>query len=205
MPVGRAIKWGSMIPLVGGSALGCERATGAQPQYHLSYSGFSNNEQHLRRHWDNNNTPWHYLDKDDLPAFPDFQQGEMDFINSVCPCAGLSMLNRRKGGESGRGSDAVQNGWMLTSAQFVLSTVRPRVLWGENAPALYQGAEELVQKLVAIGQEHGYSFSMVKTDSQLHGLPQRRVRTFYFFWLSPTVPLLHCQQCLHQEDSGEGD
>ena len=54
-----------------------------------------------------------------------------------------------------------------------VATVRPRVLWGKNAPALYQGPEELVQ-------EHGYSFSMVKTDSQLHGLPQ----------LSPTVPIL---------------
>ena len=65
-----------------------------------------------------------------------------------------------------------------------------KVYWGENAPALYQGAEELVERLVEIGKQNGYSFSMVKTDSQLHGLPQRRVRTFYFFWLSPTVPML---------------
>lgn len=69
-------------------------------------------------------------------------------------------------------------------------TSSSQVLWGENAPALYQGAEELVDKLVEIGREQGYSFSMVKTDSQLHGLPQRRVRTFYFFWQSPTVPML---------------
>ena len=41
-----------------------------------------------------------------------------------------------------------------------------------------------------IGKQNGYTFSMVKTDSQLHGLPQRRVRTFYFFWLSSTVPML---------------
>ena len=66
----------------------------------------------------------------------------------------------------------------------------PKVYWGENAPALYQGAEELVDRLVVIAKAFGYSFSMVKTDSQLHGLPQRRVRTFYFFWLSPTVPML---------------
>ena len=79
---------------------------------------------------------------------------------------------------------------MLKSAEYVLESVRPRVLWGENAPALYQGAEDLVQKLVTIGVSHGYTFSMVKTDSQLHGLPQRRVRTFYFFWRSPTVPML---------------
>ena len=41
----------------------------------------------------------------------------------------------------------------------------PKVYWGENAPALYQGAEELVERLVMIGKQHGYSFSMVKTDS----------------------------------------
>merc|ERR1719509_557573 len=146
-----------MIPLVGGSALGCARAAASPPQYHLSYSAFCNNESHLKGHWGAQDIPWHILDKE---------------------------------GEAGRGADAVQNAWMLKSAQYVLSRVRPKVLWGENAPALYQGAEELVDKLVEIGREQGYSFSMVKTDSQLHGLPQRRVRTFYFFWQSPTVPML---------------
>ena len=67
---------------------------------------------------------------------------------------------------------------------FVLIRIILKVYWGENAPALYQGAEDLVDRLVVIGKAFGYSFSMVKTDSQLHGLPQRRVRTFYFFWLS---------------------
>ena len=47
----KEIKWGTMIPLVGGSALGCERAAGSLPQYHLTYSPFANNEAHLRSHW----------------------------------------------------------------------------------------------------------------------------------------------------------
>ena len=51
MTMEREIKWGTMIPLVGGSALGCERAAGSLPQYHLSYSPFANNEAHLRNHW----------------------------------------------------------------------------------------------------------------------------------------------------------
>ena len=84
-------------------------------------------------------------------------QGEMDFINSVCPCAGLSMLNRQREGnvsflsafckllsnhlqfrlyfffkslslfQSGRGADAAQNEWMLKSAEYVLSVVKPKV------------------------------------------------------------------------------
>ena len=79
---------------------------------------------------------------------------------------------------------------MVKTAEQVLSSVRPKVYWGENAPALYRAADQLVERLVGVGKKYGYTFSMVKTDSQLHGLPQMRIRTFYFFWRSPTVPLL---------------
>ena len=27
----------------------------------------------------------------------------------------------------------------------------------------------------------------------IYGIPQRRIRTFYFFWQSPTVPMLQYQ------------
>ena len=47
----KEIKWGTMIPLVGGSALGCSLAAGSLPQYHLTYSPFANNEAHLKSHW----------------------------------------------------------------------------------------------------------------------------------------------------------
>lgn len=30
----------------------------------------------------------------------------------------------------------------------------------------------------------------MKTNTELHGIPQRRIRTFYFFWNTPTVPQL---------------
>ena len=51
MVMKKEIKWGTMIPLVGGSALGCLRAAGSLPQYHLTYSPFANNEAHLKSHW----------------------------------------------------------------------------------------------------------------------------------------------------------
>ena len=35
-----------------------------------------------------------------------------------------------------------------------------------------------------------YTFSVGKTNTRLHGIPSRRVRTFYFFRKSPTVPTL---------------
>merc|ERR1712155_37902 len=101
------------------------------------------------------------------------------------------MLNVSRTGQAARGSEAVQNSWMLDSAEFTLANIRPKVLWGENAPGLFASAgQDLVEKLRQLGERHGYSFSMVKTNSELHGLPQRRIRTFYFFWNTPTVPQL---------------
>ena len=65
------------------------------------------------------------------------------------------------------------------------------MLWGENAPGLFLAlGAALVPRLRALAQQFGYSFSMVKTDTALHGLPQHRQRTFYFFWRSGTAPLL---------------
>ena len=95
------IRWGTIIPLIGGSAIGCEQATGTLPDFHLSYSPFTNNEKHLRRYWPS--VPFHYIDKSQTPP-PDF--GRVDFINSVCPCAGLSMLNTASKGGKKRGAVA---------------------------------------------------------------------------------------------------
>ena len=47
----KPIRWGTMIPLIGGSAIGCAKATGNLPLFHLSYSAFAANEAHLQRHW----------------------------------------------------------------------------------------------------------------------------------------------------------
>ena len=48
---GGSPRWGTMIPLIGGSALGCERATGVRPLFHLSYTPFAANESHLMKAW----------------------------------------------------------------------------------------------------------------------------------------------------------
>jgi hypothetical protein len=50
------------------------------------------------RYWERHNIPWHYLDQQDPSTLP-LRRDQMDFINSVCPCAGLSMLNRSRTGE----------------------------------------------------------------------------------------------------------
>ena len=184
-----AIRWATIIPLIGGSAIGCAKSTGVLPQFNISYETFSKNEEHLARYWPT--VPMLYLDNISKKGQEKMKQQDMDFVTSVCPCAGLSTLNNCKKGAAARGSEAVQNDWMLKSAEFVLSVIKPKVFWGENAPGLFtKSGRDLVMKLKLIGQRFGYSFSLVKTNSELHGLPQRRVRTFYFFWRSPSVPML---------------
>jgi len=183
------MRWATMIPLIGGSAIGCVKSTGVLPQFHLSYTNFAKHQAPLGRYWPE--VPMLYLDKISRKEVSMLIKQEMDFVTSVCPCAGLSMMNICKKGRAARGSDAVQNDWMLKSAKFVLSDIKPKVLWGENAPGLFfKIGRDLARKLQLIGQKFGYSFSMVKTNSELHGLPQCRVRTFYFFWRSRTVPML---------------
>ena len=61
----------------------------------------------------------------------------MDYINSICPCAGLSMLNTSTNPRFSRGSDAEKNKWMFESAQYVFEKIKPKVFWGENAPGLF--------------------------------------------------------------------
>ena len=66
---------------------------------------------------------------------------------------------------------------------FVLSLIKPTCLWGENAPGLYTPVgQEVLHKLKEIGMTFNYTFSVGKTDTRLHGIPQRRVRTFHFIW-----------------------
>ena len=50
--------------------------------------------------------------------------------------------------------------------------------------------EPIVETLRAIGKENGYTFSIYKTKSILHGLSQVRDRTFYFFWKGDKIPKL---------------
>lgn len=183
------IKFGTIIPLIGGSAIGCSISANTKPDFHLSYTAFSSNESHLERYWPD--VPMYRLDDPEL-NIPDSLFNGVDYITSTCPCAGLSLLNSARGSEASRGSDATQNKWMYDSSEYILEHVKPKVLWGENAPGLFtKMGEGVVNRLRSIAEKHGYSFSLIKTNTELHGIPQRRIRTFYFFWNTPTVPMLN--------------
>ncbi len=184
----KEIKWGTIIPLIGGSAIGCSRSAEKKPDFHLSYEAFAANESHIEKYWED--IPMYRLDAPDV-EIPSETFNEVDYVNSVCPCAGLSLLNSASGSSASRGADAVQNKWMYDSSNYILEHVKPKVLWGENAPGLFtKMGEGVVQRLREIAEQHGYSFSLIKTNTELHGIPQRRIRTFYFFWNTPTVPML---------------
>jgi len=99
-------KWATMVPLIGGSAFGCYKATGTKPLYNMSYTPFAANESFFYRHWDE--IPVFLIDEgaDPKESYPE----QLGFVNSVCPCAGLSQLSTAKAGSYQRDS---MNKWMF--------------------------------------------------------------------------------------------
>ena len=203
----KKIKWGTIVPLIGGMSVGNKMATSNDPEFFLSYPGFQGNDQHAMDHF--SKTPYYILDgetnsmveEEGRKKIPKNLFNEVDFVTAVCPCAGLSMMNtsKKEGSASARGADAQQNQWMYKSAEFILENVKPRVFWGENAPGLYTNTGVgVVEKLREIGEKNGYSLSLYKTNTFFHGIPQKRERTFYFFWDSPKAPILSTYRREHK-------
>lgn len=170
------IKHASIVPLIGGETLGQMQAFGSRPDYLLSYTPFSNNDSHLVNYL--KDVPYILLDQGG--KHPHY----VDVVNAVCPCAGLSSLS------PSANADAAVNDWMSTTAKYVLEEMKPQVFWGENAPRFAgEMGKPIVAKLMEIAKRSGYTMSIYRTKSQLHGLSQVRERSFYFFWKGSKVPL----------------
>jgi len=179
--------YASIVPLIGGETIAMQNVFGSRPEYILSYEGFEANDKHLVEYY-KNEVPYHLIKDDQLPDVK-----SVDVINTVCPCAGLSSLNVHSS------SDAAANDWMRTSARYVLGTLKPKVFWGENAPRLASKmGEPVVEDLRKIARENGYTFSLYKTKSILHGLSQVRERAFYFFWKGEKVPVFEYIRRKHE-------
>lgn len=170
------MKHASIVPLIGGETLGQMAAFGTKPEYLLSYSPFSNNDSHLVNHL--KDVPYILLDQGG--KHPHY----VDVVNAVCPCAGLSSLS------PSANSDAAANDWMTTTAKYVLEEMKPQVFWGENAPRFAgEMGKPIVNKLHKLARENGYTMSVYRTKSLLHGISQVRERSFYFFWKGDKVPV----------------
>jgi len=193
MEKNKEVKYAAIIPLIGGMVLGAKKALGYDPEYMLSYEAFGSNDSHCRTNF--SDVPYGLISEDGVNFDKPYAAAlnDVDVVVSLCPCAGLSALNSstKEGSEKARGSDAIQNEWMYKSSEYILENVQPRVLWGENAPGLYTAlGKGVADKLYEIGKRHGYAFSIIKTSTAFHGIPQKRVRSFYFFWKADTAPIL---------------
>ena len=173
------MKHATIVPLIGGETLGSEQAFGTRPEWLASYEPFQSNDSHLLN-WYNNEVPYHLIDRGDFP------KTKVDVISTVCPCAGLSQLSH------GFGDHNPNNKWMIETAKYVLGELKPEVFWGENAPGFAGKIGDGVRNAVRqIGLDNGYSMSVYRTRSLLHGVAQVRERSFYFFWKGDRVPLLN--------------
>ena len=169
------IRHAGIVPLIGGELLASDEAYGVKPEYIMSYGAFANNERHLLNHYkkDGYDVPYHVLDSENAPQ----KIETVDIVSSVCPCAGLSNYHHSYGEHN------QNNQWMEKTTRYVLEQVRPKVLWGENAPALATNVGKFMRdKLRQISDEAGYNMTIYITKSLLHGSPQIRRRSFYFFW-----------------------
>ena len=172
--------YASIIPLIGGETIGMQNVFGKRPEYIVSYTPFKNHDAQLLNYY-GNEVPYYLIDQ--AVGSPSYKK--VDVVNSVCPCAGLSSLSGKASGNN------PANKWMVESSKFVLQNIGPKVLWGENAPALAtRMGEPVVNQLRQLASEYGYTFSLYKTKSLLHGLSQIRNRSFYFFWKGDVIPHL---------------
>jgi len=172
------ISHASIVPLKGGETIGASAAYGSKPDYFLSYSAFADNDSHIRNYMPD--VPFYLLDEGQKAPH------SVDVVHTVCPCAGLSQLSH------GFGDHNENNKWMGLTANYVLGEMRPKVFWGENAPGFAGKIGETVRnELKKIGKDNGYTMSVYRTKTLLHGGPQIRERSFYFFWKGDKTPLMN--------------
>lgn len=195
------IRWISFQSLIGGEMIGAEKAFGTPPLMTIDYEGVKNSELYVD--WMKSrglDIPHIVLDGTLLSKTETIKEGKEAFdklnhdIDVVCAvpiCSGLSHANSSKTGATARGSDACQNNNMLGIEEFVLKIIKPKVYLFENAPALFTvSTKDLREKINEIAFKYGYSVSYIKTDTQFHGLPQKRSRTFCIIWQGNQVGVL---------------
>lgn len=176
------ITWAPIIPLIGGLPLGAEAAMGKNPEAIYSYAGFQGNDSH----YVNYKGGVEYIQIDE-----NMPKRKVNIIVATPPCAGLSQLNTGKS-ESAKGATADVNKWMYQVLRDGVEKFDADVIIGENAPALYTNkGKPVADEMLRIAREYGYSMSLYKTTTSLHGIPQNRDRTFYFYWKSDKAPIMN--------------
>lgn len=171
------MKWVSLIPLIGGLSIAMEDVFGCPPQSVISAPEFKENDQHLLEYYSNRFLDIPYLGMEWIPS-------NIDVVGAIPPCAGLSSLSKDYGEFNSH------NDWLIKSADYAMSEIKPKVFWGENSPHLAGNVGEGIRaKLSVIARKNGYSSLYYRTSSHNHGLSQVRERTFFFFFKDSNVPM----------------
>jgi site-specific DNA-cytosine methylase len=161
------MKHGTIIPLIGGMALGATKALGEDPSWAVSWDGFATNEQNFKNYF--KGVPFRTLDNDNLDSISlndDIFKNTM-IVSAVPPCAGLSRLNPTISNKTANAEhDYKSNMWMYLTSSLILRDVKPKVMIFENAPGLMQNFGSWVrEQAITIGQKYGYSISFVDRKS----------------------------------------
>ena len=148
-----SITHASIVPLIGGETIGSQQAFGTEPLHFMSYDGFQANDSHILNYYDNR-IKYYLLDQGEAPPVNE----RADVVSSVCPCAGLSMMSH------GYGDHNPNNQWMGKTAEYILGEYKPKVFWGENAPAFAGKIGTNVRaQLREIGKKNGYTIGKVQS------------------------------------------
>lgn len=172
------ITYANFIPLVGGVSIAAKNELGgAQPLYNISYEPFAKNESYFYNY--EKGVPTYIFKKDDpLTVIKKTVEshGVPDVLCGLPPCGGLSMLNNT----AARGSHSDTNCWMRYFANLAFFHIKPKAIFMENAPSLYDGAmaKDLRDYFEQAAAKAGYSIQYVKTDTLYAGIPQHRKRTY---------------------------
>lgn len=184
----KEITWAPLIPLIGGQALGAEKAFGKPPEAIYSFGGFEANDSHYVNYQQNTlgrDIPYVLLDSDN----PNIRQ--VDVVTGTPPCAALSQLNTGTTTES-KGPGCAKNEFMYMVFENGIDVLGAKVVIVENAPALFTNkGRPVANKLYEICKERGYSLTLFKTSTRFHGVPQGRDRAFAIGWKSDSAPVMN--------------
>jgi len=184
----KEITWAPLIPLIGGQALGAEKAFGKPPEAIYSFGGFESNDSHYVNYQQNTlgrDIPYVLLDSEN----PSIKQ--VDVVTGTPPCAALSQLNTGTSTES-KGPGCAKNEFMYMVFENGIDVLGAKVVIVENAPALFTNkGRPVANKLYEICKERGFSLTLFKTSTRFHGVPQGRDRCFAIGWKSESSPVMN--------------
>lgn len=204
------INWIAVQPLIGGMSIGFENGFNSTPKAIIT-SGIKNDDHYIN--YMNNkrklNIPIIYmnssydefLSETDENLYNDIiLKYDIDVVQHLAICSGLSMLNTCNSGNKARGNpDNVQNQNMYNLTKLGMK-IGAKVVVFENAPTAYtKSGENVIKYLKNIAEQFNYTTHLLKTDTILHGIPQSRKRTFIMFYKNVNPPLFNFEHIKYIE------